>query len=163
MILMCLSDDGKTPKIKGECVVDGYKGWITLHGADFSATRSGAGFSGGEHRRMGETYMSEVSMAKDADSSSAELFAMAASGDVAVKKATILWLEEGGKDKAKDIRLKLELEDPMVISYSIGGDPASESFAVSYTKLHIQPGKFDGKAWSLLSEKIYDAKTCKLV
>jgi type VI protein secretion system component Hcp len=153
--------------VKGDCTIKGYEGWIILEDASFSVARQGAEIDAGGkgHRRMGETVLSDVSAVKETDMASGEIFGLACAGDAKLDTAVIRWLEEGGAsgNEAKGVKLELKLEEPIVTSYNVAGDrPGMENFTISYTKITVQPFKFDGVSWSKLSPKVYNALTSTL-
>jgi type VI protein secretion system component Hcp len=161
MIVMSFGDGA----IEGECTVSGYEGYIVLEDASFNLVRHGVEIGGGTaHRKMGKAYLGELNASMESGASSAELFAQAAGGDDRLDNAEILWLEESAEsDKAKEVRLKLVLSEPMITSYALGGDPARDTITIGYTGLTIFPYIYKDKSWVELSEKKFSITEGKMV
>ena len=150
------------PALDGDSKVDKHDKWITLDSLQWGVGRS-IGSGSGTDRDSSNPSFSEISCTKGMDVASAQLMLEAACGK-ALTKATIHFVQTGGKDNTGQHYLEIILEKPMISSYSIssGGDRPSESFAINYIGITMQYNQFeeggtpkDGKP------KGYDLKTNK--
>ncbi|WP_137936911.1 type VI secretion system tube protein Hcp [Chitinivorax sp. B] len=151
-------------EIKGTSTIDGHTDWITIESMQFGVGRAISAVSGGTDRETSNPSFSELTFTKATDIASPELFMQSICGK-SLTKAEIHFLHTGGADKKQQVYLKIELEAPIVSSYSVssGGDRPSESFSLNFTKISYQYDAFSGdtikpgtpKKWDLQKNATY--------
>ncbi len=151
-------------EIKGNSVVDGHKDWITLTSVQLGVGRAITTVGGGTSRDTSNPSFSELTCSKDTDKASSDLYFQSIAG-VSLQKAEIHWVQTGGTKKSPQVYLKIELNDPIVTSYSLssGGERPNESFALNFTKITYQYDDFEGekrttgtpKKWNLMENKSF--------
>lgn len=129
----------KLDGVEGECVVEGYEGWIDLLSMSFAGSQSGTmhtGRGGGS----GKVSMGDLMATKLCDKCSTDLMKKLclgqhyASVDVHATKAT------GGKPLPY---FTVKLTDALVTSMSFGGagggnDVMTESFSLNYRQIDVE-------------------------
>ncbi len=132
MILMHFKGD----VIKGESQIEGHKDWISVDSFQLGVGRAITTTGRGSDRDTSNPAFSEVTISRQTDKASPDLFNQAVHG-VSLGEATIHFLQVGAGDKTQ-VYLEFVLGEPIISSYSIssGGDRPSESFAVNFVKIH---------------------------
>lgn len=151
-------------EIKGDSTVDKHENWITCDSMQFGVGRSITASGGGKDRDTSNPSFSEVTFSKSSDVASGDLYYQAVCGK-SLGKAEIHLLQTGGTDSKGQVYLTIELEEPVVSSYSAssGGERPSESFSLNFTKISYQYDAFSGdkvttgtaKKWDLMANKAY--------
>lgn len=157
MILMKFENE-----IKGDSVVDGHDGWITVDSFQFGVGRAISASGGGKDRDTSNPSFSEITVTKSTDIASSELFMQAICGK-SLGKATFHFIQTSG-DQLQNY-LIYDLHDAIVSSYSLssGGERPSESVALNYVKIEMTYNQFSGKdvaegkpkKWDLAANKMF--------
>lgn len=144
-------------QIKGDSVVEGHTQWITIGSLQFGVGRAITVSGGGADRETSNPSFSEITLSKQTDIASADLFMQAIAGK-SLGKAEIHFMQTGGPDKKQQVFLKIELTDAIVSSYSAssGGDRPSESFSLNFTQISYQYDAFSGTSVSTGTPKKWD-------
>jgi type VI secretion system secreted protein Hcp len=147
-------------KVAGESKSKGFEGQINIQSSSWGVGRGISSVGGGANRELSKPSFSEISLAKDTDLTSAELFNALVSG-TSLGKATITWVSSGGTGKPNQVYQVLTLGDAMVSSFSqgSGGDRPTESFSLNFTDFKFKYIGFDGAKETGTVEKGYDMKT----
>lgn len=151
------------PEIKGDSTVEKHVGWIGVDSAQWGVGRSVSTTGGGNDRDTSNPSFSEVSISKMMDMASAQLFLEAAGGK-SMTKATLHWLQTGGKEADGQHYVEITLNKPIISSYSMnsGGERPSESFSISFDEFKIQYDQMDeGGTKKAGKPKGWDLKTNK--
>jgi len=144
-------------EIKGEATVAGHEGWINVDSIQFGVGRSITQTGGGASRDSSNPNFAEVSLNRQSDRASTDLFIQAACGQ-SLGKAEIHFLQVAGADKPPQIYMIYELADVLVSSYSLGsgGEKPSETIGLNYTKIQTQYNSYDGAKVATGTKKGYD-------
>jgi type VI secretion system secreted protein Hcp len=150
-------------EIKGDSTITGHDNWINIQSFQLGVGRAISSSGGGKDRDTSSPSFSEVTLTKQSDVASADLFMQAVCGK-SLGKAEIHFVQTSGSDAAQ-VYLKYELEDAIVSSYSIssGGERPTESFSLNFTKITKQYDAFSGdkkstgtpKKWDLMANKTF--------
>lgn len=150
--------------IKGTSTVSGHTDWITIDAIQMGVGRAISVSGGGTDRDTSNPSFSEISLTKATDIASADLFMQAVCGK-SLGKAEIHFIQTGGSDKKEQVFLTLELDGPIISSYSAssGGERPSEQFTINFTKISYKYDSFTGdkvvtgtaKKWDLEANAIY--------
>jgi type VI secretion system secreted protein Hcp len=151
-------------EIKGTSTVDGHKDWITVDAIQMGVGRAISVSGGGTDRDTSNPSFSEISLTKATDIASADLFMQAVCGK-SLGSAEIHFMQTGGTDKKQQVFLTIELDGPIISSYSVssGGERPSESFSINFTKISYKYDTFSGetvktgtaKKWDLEANAVY--------
>jgi type VI secretion system secreted protein Hcp len=125
---------GDGPDVKGDSTEASHENWIRVNGLSFGSGRFVGTHTGRLNDREADNgAVSEITLSKDLDNASVELF-FATAGDEG-KKMTI---EVTKTEKGAEVTyLKYELENALVTSYGLGAgsDGGSEQVTVNFTKI----------------------------
>jgi type VI secretion system secreted protein Hcp len=130
--------------IKGDATHSKHKKWLDIESLQWGVGRAIMTPSGSaQNREASEPSVSEVTVTKRMDSSSALLFQEACAGN-AGKKVTIDLVTTGDPG---DIYMTYTLHNALVSGYSIstGGDRPTESVSLNFTKIEMKYTQFDEK------------------
>jgi type VI secretion system secreted protein Hcp len=151
-------------QIKGDSTVTGHTDWITVNSFQLGVGRAITASGGGKDRDTSNPSFSEVTISKDTDIASADLFAQATFGK-SLGKAEVHFIQTGGQGNESQVYLTYELEEAIVSSYSLtsGGERPAESISLNFTKISMQYDAFSGdkkttgtpKKWDLMANKTY--------
>ena len=151
-------------QIKGTSTVSGHADWITIDALQMGVGRAISVSGGGTDRDTSNPSFSEISLTKATDIASADLFMQAVCGK-SLGKAEIHFIQTGGSDKKQQVFLTIELEGPIISSYSVGsgGERPSETFSINFTKISYKYDSFTGesvvtgtpKKWDLEANATY--------
>lgn len=132
--------------IKGTSTVTSHVDWITIDSIQMGVGRAISTSGGGTDRDTSNPSFSEISLTKPTDIASADLFMQAVCG-VSLGKAELHFMQTGGADKKDQVFLKLELEEPIISSYSVssGGERPQETFSINFTRISYQYDSFTGE------------------
>ncbi len=144
-------------EIKGEAKVDGHDGWINVESVQLGVGRSITQSGSSATRDTSNPNFSEITLSRQTDRASTDLFIQAACGQ-SLGKAEIHFLQVAGADKSPQVYLIYELSDVLVSSYSIssGGEKPTESVGLNFTKIQTQYNAFDGAKVTSGAKKGYD-------
>ena len=147
----------ETP-INGESIIEKHDKWINVNSLQFGVGRGISSVGGGGDRESSNPSFSEVTMSKEMDVASTELFMQAVCGQ-SLGKAELHFIQTGGTAAKGQVYLTIELYEAMVSAYSAssGGDRPTESFSLNFTKVSYKYDKYDGdkitagtaKKWNL--------------
>jgi type VI secretion system secreted protein Hcp len=150
-------------KIKGDSVVEKHEEWISCDTVQLGVGRSISSSGGGKDRDVSNPSFSELVITKSSDIASPELYYQAIQGK-SLGKGEIHFVNTGAEGTSQ-VYLMIELQDPIVSSYSAssGGDRPTESFTLNFTKISYQFDVFDGntkiagtpKKWDVMANKTY--------
>jgi len=150
--------------VNGESTVTKHEKWITCEAVQFGVGRSISSVGGGGDREVSNPSFSEVTLTKNMDVASAELFMQATCGK-SLGKAEIHFIQTGGTAAKGQVYLTLELDEAVVSGYSMSstGERPTESFSLNYTKISYKYDKFDGdkvttgtaKKWNLEKNEVW--------
>ena len=146
-------------EIKGDVTTSNYDNWIEINSGEMGASRSISLPGGGKDREVSIPSISEVTLTKDQDISSADLFFQAIQGK-SLGKAEIAWVNSSAQEY-----FRLTLHEAIVSSFSTssaGGTP-SESFSINFTKIEFthtpwindKKGTSVTKRWDLSTNKSF--------
>lgn len=152
----------KFGKINGDSEIEKHDKWITLDSLQFGLGRAITVSGGGKDRDTSNPSFSEITVSKGMDIASPDLF-IGACGESAAEKAEIHFIQTAeGKNQ---VYLKLDLEEPLISSYSMssGGERPSESLSLNFTKVCYQYDAYSGKTkttgtpkkWNLIKNEKY--------
>lgn len=151
-------------QIKGTSTVAGHTDWITIDSLQMGVGRAISISGGGTDRDTSNPSFSEISLTKATDIASADLFMQAVCGK-SLGKAEIHFIQTGGSDKKQQVFLTIELEGPIISSYSAssGGERPNETFSINFTKISYKYDSFTGdsvvtgtpKKWDLETNAVY--------
>lgn len=151
-------------QIKGTSNVEGHKDWITIDALQMGVGRAISISGGGTDRDTSNPSFSEISLTKATDIASADLFMQAVCGK-SLGKAELHFLQTGGQDKKQQVFLTIELDSPIISSYSVssGGERPTETFSINFTKISYKYDSFSGdsvktgtpKKWDLEANAVY--------
>ena len=130
--------------IDGDATHDKHKKWLDVDSLQWGVGRAIMTPTGSAmNREASEPSISEVTVTKSMDSSSAYLFQQACTGS-AGKKVEIHLVTTGSPG---DIYMTYELSNALVSGYSVssGGDRPSESVSFNFTKIQMKYSQFDEK------------------
>ncbi|MGF1461687.1 MAG: Hcp family type VI secretion system effector [Maricaulaceae bacterium] len=151
----------KYGSVKGDATQQNHKDWIMVDSIQFGVGRAISTPVGqAVNREASEPSLSEVTLTKSFDVSSHELFGLSLVG-IKGDKATIDFASTnaGGQNV-----MQIVLYEAVVSSYSFssGGDAASESFSLNFTKIeyNASPLDVDNKPRGPF-KKAYDLATAK--
>ncbi len=129
--------------IKGDATHSRHKQWLDIESLQWGAgraimTRSGSA----QNREASEPSVSEVTITKRMDSSSAQLFQAACAGNEG--KTVVIHLVTTGDPG--DVYMTYTLHNTLVSSYSVStsGDTPKESVSFNFTKVEMKYTIFDG-------------------
>jgi type VI secretion system secreted protein Hcp len=154
----------KIDSINGEVTAAGYEKWIDVSSLQFGIGRAiSTPVGGGSKRESGHPSISEITLSKQFDTASIDLFSWSTAG--ASKLVKIDMVQTGDKDKVSAY-LHFELTNTLISGYSMssGGDKPSESLSLNFTKITEKyiPYDSDNKAGQPIV-KGYDLTTAKTV
>ena len=148
-------------EIKGDSSIKGHENWINIEQFSMGVGRSITSSGGGKDRDTSSPSFSEVTLSKQTDIASSDLFMQAVCGK-SLGKAEIHFVQTDG-DATDQVYLKYELDDAVISSYSLNsaGERPSESFSINFTKITKQYDAFSGdkkttgtpKKWDLMANK----------
>lgn len=149
-----------TTEIKGTSTVTGHKDWITIDSLQMGVGRAISISGGGTDRDTSNPSFSEISLSKSTDIASADLFMQAVCGK-SLGKAEIHFIQTGGADKKEQVFLTLELDSPIISSYSAssGGERPTETFSINFTKISYKYDSFTGEKVVTGTAKKWDLET----
>jgi len=147
-------------QIKGTSTVSGHTDWITIDSLQMGVGRAISVSGGGTDRDTSNPSFSEISLSKATDIASADLFMQAVCGK-SLGKAEIHFIQTGGSDKKQQVFLTIELEGPIISSYSAssGGERPSETFSINFTKISYKYDSFTGDSVVTGTPKKWDLET----
>jgi type VI secretion system secreted protein Hcp len=147
-------------QIKGTSTVSGHTDWITIDSLQMGVGRAISVSGGGSDRDTSNPSFSEISLSKATDIASADLFMQAVCGK-SLGKAEIHFIQTGGSDKKQQVFLTIELEGPIISSYSAssGGERPSETFSINFTKISYKYDSFTGDSVVTGTPKKWDLET----
>ena len=147
-------------QIKGTSTVSGHADWITIDSLQMGVGRAISVSGGGTDRDTSNPSFSEISLSKATDIASADLFMQAVCGK-SLGKAEIHFIQTGGADKKEQVFLTIELEGPIISSYSAssGGERPSETFSINFTKISYKYDSFTGDSVVTGTPKKWDLET----
>lgn len=131
----------KIPGIEGEVTADGHQKWIECHSLSWGVGRGIHTPTGSaQSRESSAPSVSEVTIAKMADKSTAKLFQEACIGKA--KDVEIHLCQTGDK---LETYLEYKLTDALIsgFSSSSGGDKPSESLSFNFTKIQLKYTPYD--------------------
>ncbi|MEZ5666432.1 MAG: type VI secretion system tube protein Hcp [Alphaproteobacteria bacterium] len=136
-------------KIKGNVTAEGFKDQIELHSLQWGVGRGiSTPVGSSANREASAPSISEVTVSKELDNASAQLFTEATTGKADQGLKCEITIVKTG-DKLEEIA-KFTLENTMISGYSLssGGDRPSESLSLNFTKVEykVTPTQPDGKA-----------------
>jgi len=148
-------------KIKGDSTYADHDKWMQVSSAQMGVGRAISSSSGGADRETSTPSFSEISMTKNADVASVDLFVESAGGKDP-KKAVVHFCNVSGD--SIDVYMSWELENALISSWSVssGGERPTESFSVNFTKIKVAYTRFEGggkqtkispKGWDLEKDK----------
>ena len=146
-------------KIKGDSTYKDHKDWVQVGSAQLGVGRAISSSSGGSDRETSTPSFSEITMTKNADVASVDLFVESAGGKDP-KKAQVHFCNVSGN--SVDVYMSWELENALVSSWSVssGGERPSESFSVNFTKIKVAYTRFEqGGKQTKISPKGWDLET----
>lgn len=160
---MILMDFGGV--IKGDSTIKDHDGWISVGSFSLGVGRAINTTGGGKDRDTSTPSFQEAQVTKVSDIASTELFAQAAYGKKICDKAVVQFLQTGGED-AGQVFAEWELYEPIISSFSVssGGERATESISISFTKIVQKFTQFeeggkqtqaDPKGYDLLAGKAF--------
>ncbi len=147
-------------QIKGTSTVSGHTDWITIDSLQMGVGRAISVSGGGTDRDTSNPSFSEISLSKATDIASADLFMQAVCGK-SLGKAEIHFIQTGGSDKKQQVFLTIELEAPIISSYSAssGGERPTETFSINFTKISYKYDSFTGDSVVTGTPKKWDLET----
>lgn len=151
------------PEIKGESEVAKHEGWITVDSVQWGVGRAVSSIGGGSDRDTSNPSFSELTVSKSMDVASTQLFVESAGGK-SMTKATLHWLQTGGKEADGQHYLEIILNKPLITSYSqsSGGERPSESISINFDEFKMQYDQMDqGGTKKAGKPKGWDLKTNK--
>lgn len=130
----------------GEVTAQGYENWIAVSSMQFGVARSiSSPVGGGGGRESSQPSLSEITLQKEHDGSSVELFASAVAGKITAGPAELHFTSAGPKGEPFAY-YKITLTEPLLSSFqfSAGADSRpAESFAINYTKIDARTIRLD--------------------
>jgi len=144
----------KIGDIKGESVVEQYKGWIDVLAFSWGMTQSGT-FTFGEGGGAGRASVQDFSFTKHMDSCSHVLMQFCCTGKH-IPQATFSMLKATGDEKGGFEYYKLIFHDLLISSVSTGGSGGetlyTENLTLNFAKYEIhyqtQGSKGESKGWT---------------
>ena len=140
----------KIDGIKGECQKKGHEGEIDILSFSYGATQSGSFHSGGAGGGSGKAEIRDISIMKQVDKSSPDLFKYCASGKHL--KEVIIYSQKAGDGDKPLTYYTIKLEDAIVSSVDNsgagGGDAIMETVTFNTAKFSFEyqaQGKDGGK------------------
>ena len=127
----------KYGSIKGDATQDEHKEWIVIDSVQFGAGRGISTVTGAaRNREASEPSISEVTVMKQMDSSSHEIFKASTTGI----KGEDLKLDFTSTDQAGQVFFSLLCSEALVSGYSIssGGERPTESISFNFTKIEYK-------------------------
>lgn len=146
----------KFEKIDGRVTTKGFEKWIELHSLQLGVGRAVSSGAGGAKRESSNPSISEITVTKSYDESSAKLYKDALAGTFNSKVE--LKFTTTTKDKV-DTFLAYELKNCGVSGYSLssGGDNPNESISLNFTHIMVSPSPLDNAGSPKAGDKIsYD-------
>jgi len=145
-------------EIKGASKVENHTDWIDALSMSFGTSRSITFKSSGADRTTSVANFQELTLTRNVDKASGELFYQSICGE-SLEKATID-LIRSDSDSHKTY-MQFILTDPIITSYSIGssgGDQATETITLNFTKVSCEYNDegVDGsqaKGWDIVGSK----------
>ena len=145
--------------VKGNCEIAGYEGWIVCGSYQFGVGRGIASAADGNKRTATAPSISEITLTKQTDPASADLYFAALCGSGV--DASVHFLNT--QDNKVEVFLKFEMKNAMISGYSMssGGDLPSESLSINFVEITYQFDQYDGasvktgdvKKWDLAKAK----------
>ncbi|MEM6536735.1 MAG: type VI secretion system tube protein Hcp [Pseudomonadota bacterium] len=132
----------KYGSIKGDATQDQHKQWINVSSVQFGLGRAIMTATGAaKNREASEPSISEITVTKELDSSSHEIFKQAAVG-TAGEDLKIEWVST---DQAGQTYLTVTCSEALISGYSVssGGDRPSESVSFNFTKMEFKAAPLD--------------------
>ena len=148
-------------EIKGDSTIKNHENWININSFQLGVGRAITSSGGGKDRDTSSPSFSEVTLTKQTDIASSDLFMQAVCGK-SLGKAEIHFVQTDG-DAADQVYLKYELDEAIISNYSLSssGERPQESFSINFTKITKQYDAFSGdkkttgtpKKWDLMANK----------
>jgi type VI secretion system secreted protein Hcp len=143
--------------IKGDSMLDGYEDWVQIQSVQWGVGRAVTSTTGGGDRKFSEPSFSEISLSKEMDKGSIDLFIEACGGKKPYP-AILTWVDNSGE--AIEVYHSLELGNAVITSYSSssGGDRPSDQFTLNFTTMKVlytrftdtgDPEEISPKGWNL--------------
>lgn len=148
--------------LKGSSIEDTHKAWIACNSIQFGVGRGIASAAGGTGiRQASHPSVSEITLSKDSDASSADLFMEALQGK-GVDAEIDITTKIGEKT---EIMMKLTLKECMISGYSVssGGDNPSESISINFKNITYQYNANEAGILKQGDEKKWDLAVNKAV
>lgn len=147
--------------IKGSSQTKDHEDWIPIMSCSLGVARMMTNVGSAVDRSTSVPDFTEMSFSKATDIASTQLFAQAIYGKKIGDKAVVRWLQTGGEG-ASQIFMEVELFDPIITNYSVGGggDQPTESFNINFSKCVMkytqfktgsEPTAADPKGWDLMA------------
>lgn len=120
-------------EIKGDCVVDAHKDWITIDSMQWGVGRAISQSGQGKDRDTSNPSFSELVITKNMDVASVDLMMQAICGK-SLGDCTIHFLQTAGPGKKPQVFLEIILKQAIVAAYSIssGGERPNESLSINF-------------------------------
>jgi type VI secretion system secreted protein Hcp len=149
--------------VKGDATAEGWVGWIELNSFQFGVGRGISSPTGGSaDRESSAPSVSEITITKDQDSSTGPLLTAAFQGEGVTVIIDFVKTSSGQLAKY----MEYTLTNTMISGWSTssGGDRPTESVALNFTKVQVDPTTIDaGGAISNANPVTYDMSTAKVV
>jgi len=133
--------------IKGSVTTKGYEEWIDLGSASLSVSREIRPVHGNaQSREAAAVHVSEVSISKEDDPSSADIFQEALTGTGKLIKIHFLQSKAAGGGATLQSFMEWELEGSLISNYGVGGGAGgkpSESLSLSYVQISNKRIEYD--------------------
>ncbi len=142
--------------VKGDVTSDGFKEWTELNSFQWGVGRGIASPVGrGTNREGSSASVSEITVSKQMDPASPDLFLDAVAGEMNTKVTISFTRTTKGKTETY---LSYELTDTGLSGYSIssGGDRPSESLSLNFTKVIWSLTSFDAAGKGTPVKQGYD-------
>lgn len=146
----------KFGSIDGQVTTDGFAKWIECHSFQMGVGRAVSSGAGGSAREGTNPSISDITITKSFDASSAKLYSDALAGHFDSKVE--IKFTSTAKNKVETF-LTYELTACGVSGYSVssGGDNPTESISLNYTKIMLSPTPLDNASTAKGGDKVsYD-------
>ena len=149
--------------VKGDVTATGWENWIELNSFQFGMGRGISSPTGGSaDRESSAPSVSEITITKDQDSSTGPLVTAALQGEGVTVIIDFVKTSQGQLTKYMEYTLTNTLMSGW--STSSGGDRASESISLNFTKLQVDPTTIDAAGTiSNANPVTYDIGLAKVV
>lgn len=148
--------------ITGDSNIGGHVGWIAVNSCQMGVGRGISSSTGGSDRETSNPSFSEITLTRQVDIASTNLFAQAIYGQKIGDTCTIDFIQTGGAGAENQIYMQLILSNPIISAYSVssGGDRPSESISINFTKIIYKYTQFkQGGTPTQADPKGYDLTT----